>query len=282
MILGAHISIAGGVSNAPLRAKRIGCETMQIFTKNQLQWKIPKLKEIEIKKFKENLKKTGIIPGTVHSSYLVNLASPNDEILIRSINDLSRDLERTESLGIPYLVFHPGAHRGKGEEYALERIVQSINEVFQRSSARKTMLLLETTAGEGTNIGYKFEQIEYIIQHVKNHKRVGVCIDTCHIFAAGYDIRNEESYNNTIKIVERTVGISKVRAFHLNDSRRELGSRMDRHAEIGKGLIGIKGFELLVNDPKFKDVPGILEVPGGEEGYRRNLELLKSLRKLHP
>ncbi len=281
MILGAHISIAGGISNAPLRAKRIGCETMQIFTKNQLQWKIPELETAEVKNFKNNMRRMGIILGTVHSSYLINLASPNNKILIRSINDLSRDLERTEALGIPYLVFHPGAHRGKGEKYALKRIVRSIDEVFQRSTAQKTMLLLETTAGEGTSIGYRFEQIGYIIQHIKNHKRVGVCIDTCHIFAAGYDIRDEKSYNDTIEIVKRTVSISKVRAFHLNDSKRELGSRMDRHAEIGKGFIGIKGFELIVNDLRFKDIPGILETPGDEEGYRKNLKLLKGLRKTY-
>jgi deoxyribonuclease-4 len=279
MILGAHVSIAGGVSNAPIRAKRIGCETMQIFTKNQMQWKIPELTEDEIKKFKFNITDTGIIPGTVHSSYLVNLSSPDSKTLIRSINDLSIDLERAEALNIKYLVFHPGAHKGRGEDYALKRIVESIDEVFEKSHSKKTLLLLETTAGEGTNVGYKFEHLDYIIQHIKNPGRVGVCIDTCHIFAAGYDIRTEKAYKEVMRKIDLTFGIETVKAVHLNDSKKDLGSYMDRHEEIGNGKIGLKAFDLLVNDDRLKNVFGILETPGGEEGYKRNLNILKNLRR---
>ncbi len=280
MLIGAHVSIAGGVSKAPMRAKRIGCETMQIFTKNQMQWKIPELSVEEISKFTLNILKTGIIPGTVHSSYLVNLASPTKETYLRSIENLSVDLERTEKLGIKYLVFHPGAHKGKGEEFALKRIIGSIDKIFSKTNAKKAMLLLETTAGEGTNIGYKFEHVDYIIQHIKKPERVGVCIDTCHIFAAGYDIRTRKSYEKIKKEIQSYFGLKAIKAFHLNDSKKDLGSHMDRHEEIGKGKIGLKAFDLLINDENFKNVFGILETPGGEEGYKRNIETLKKLRKL--
>ncbi len=279
MILGAHVSIARGVSNAPLHAKRIGCETFQIFTKNQMQWKIPNLSEEEINKFKHNLLETGVIQGTVYSSYLVNLASPDEKTHSRSINDLAVDLERAEKLGIRYLVFHPGAHKGKGEKYALKKISKSIDKVFQRSSSKESMLLLETTAGEGTNVGYLLEHLDYIIQHVKNPERVGICIDTCHIFAAGYDIRTLKAYNRFIKKIKLTFGLEKIKAFHLNDSKKELGSKMDRHEEIGKGRIGIKAFEMLVNDKNFINIPGILETPGGDAAYKENINILKNLRR---
>jgi len=279
MILGAHVSIAGGVSNAPLSAKRIGCDTMQIFTKNQMQWRIPALMKEEIKKFKRNVKVTKIILGTAHSSYLVNLASPSETTHKKSIYDLSKELERAEFLDIPYVVFHPGAHKGKGEEYALDRIVNSINTIFKVSKSKFTMLLLETTAGEGTNIGYKFEHLAYIIRNVDRPERVGVCLDTCHIFAAGYDIRDKNTYNYTMAKLDKIIGLSRLKAIHLNDSKRKLSSRVDRHAEIGAGEIGLKAFELIVNDEKLKNTLGILETPGGEEGYRENLQILRSLIK---
>ena len=279
MLLGAHVSIAGGVSNAPLRAEKIGCETFQIFTKNQMQWRIPKLTDEELKKYYSNLHKTEVIPGTVHASYLVNIASPNEKTLRLSILNLAEDLERAELLGIKYLVFHPGAHKGKGETYALDMIVKSINNVFKITKSEKVSLLLETTAGEGTNVGYKLEHIAYIIGNVKSSDRLGVCVDTCHIFAAGYDIRNKDAYNKFFYKFDSLIGLKRLKAFHLNDSKRELGSHMDRHEEIGKGKIGVEAFRLLVNDGRFKSVFGILETPGGEEGYKRNLDLLKSLRR---
>ncbi|MEA3313347.1 MAG: deoxyribonuclease IV [Caldisericota bacterium] len=279
MILGAHVSIAGGVSNAPLRAKHIGCDTMQIFSKNQMRWHIPPLDKSEIEKFHSNIKATKIIPGTVHSSYLVNLAAPDDTTHQKSILDLSKELERAEILGIPYVVFHPGAHKGKGEKYALDKIINSIDKIFGLSKAKTTMLLLETTAGEGTNIGYKFEHLAYIMQHSGIPERIGICVDTCHIFAAGYDIRDKSAYNETINAIEEIIGLNRLKAIHLNDSERKLASRVDRHAEIGMGEIGLKAFEFFVNDERLKEILGILEVPGDESGYKKNLQILRSLIK---
>ncbi len=279
MILGAHVSISGGISKSVERAYEIGCETLQIFTKNQIQWKIPRLKDEEIKKFKANLDKFGIFPGTVHSSYLVNIASPDKFVRSRSISNLSFDLIRTNLLGMKYLIFHPGAHKGKGERYALDAIVDGINEIFERVSESKTMLLLETTAGQGSNVGYRFEHLAYVLSHVNNSKRLGICVDTCHIFAAGYDFREKYSYKRTMKDLETVIGFENVKAFHLNDSKGELGSKIDRHEEIGKGQIGIKAFELLINDENFSNVIGIIETPGGESKYKVNISLLKSLRR---
>lgn len=279
MILGAHVSIAGGISKSVERAFEIGCETFQIFTKNQMQWKIPVLKDSEIKKFKENVAKLGVSPATVHSSYLVNIASPDKKTRLRSLNDLIADINRADKLGIPYLVFHPGAHKGKGVRYALDTIAEGLNEVLFKTDNTKVTVLMETTAGEGTNVGYKFEHLSYIMNRVEIRNRIGVCIDTCHIFAAGYDIRSKHTYRKTMNFLDTVIGLENIKAFHLNDSKRELGSRMDRHEEIGKGKIGIKAFELLVNDHNFENVPGILETPGGIDGYKRNISILKSLRR---
>jgi deoxyribonuclease-4 len=279
MILGAHVSIAGGISNAPLRAERIGCGTMQIFTKNQMQWRIPPLDKSEVEKFHSNVEKTKIILGAVHSSYLVNLASPDDATHQKSILDLSKELERAEVLGIPYVVFHPGAHKGQGEKYALDKIVDSVNKIFEISQAKTTMLLLETTAGEGTNVGYRFEHLAHIIQRAGIPERIGICVDTCHIFAAGYDIRSRSTYDETMNTISGLIGLDRLKVVHLNDSKRKLASRVDRHAEIGAGEIGLGAFEYLVNDERLKEVLGILEVPGGESGYKANLEILRSLIK---
>ncbi len=279
MLLGAHVSIAGGISKSVERAKKIGCESLQIFTKNQMQWRIPVLKDKEVIKFKEEVVKSKILPATVHSSYLVNIASPNKKTRNMSIKDLIEDVLRAEKLGIKYLVFHPGAHKGKGEKYALDAIVEGLNEVVEKTFYSNVKLLLETTAGEGTNVGYKFEHLSYILNRVKKPDKVGICVDTCHIFAAGYDLREKHSYKMTMKQLKEIIGFENIKAFHLNDSLRGLGSRIDRHAEIGKGEIGISAFEFLVNDPNFSEIPGILETPGGEDGYRRNIEILKKLRR---
>ncbi len=277
MVLGAHISIAGGISNAPIYGKDTTCDTIQIFTKNQMQWKIPVLNADEVRIFKSRMKENNILPGTVHSSYLVNLASADSNILRRSICDLAQELERAEVLGINYVVFHPGAHKGEGEESGLKRISDSIKEIFSMSQSKKSSLILETTAGEGTTLGYKFEHLAEIVDSVNDQERIGVCIDTCHIFAAGYDIRDEISYERTISEFDRIIGLKFLKAVHLNDSKKELSSRMDRHEEIGCGKIGLKGFSFFVNDERFKSLPGILETPGGTEGYKKNLSVLRGL-----
>jgi deoxyribonuclease-4 len=277
MLFGAHVSIAGGIFNAPLYGKEIGCDVIQIFTKNQIQWKIPFLQAEDIKHFQENRLKTGVIPVTVHSSYLVNIAGPDDNVTEKSINDLACELERAEVLNIPFVVFHPGAHKGIGEKYALKSIAENINKIFSKSNSKSTFLLLETTAGEGTTMGYKFEHFAEIFNKLKDLSRIGVCIDTCHIFAAGYDFRDEKSYYETIEKFDKIVGLKFLKVFHLNDSKFPSGSKMDRHEEIGSGEIGLNGFRILVNDKRFKDMPGILEVPGDITGYKRNVNILRSL-----
>ena len=277
MLFGAHVSIAGGIFNAPLYGKEIGCDVIQIFTKNQIQWKIPFLQAEDIKHFQENRLKTGVIPITVHSSYLVNIAGPDDNVTEKSINDLACELERAEVLNIPFVVFHPGAHKGIGEKYALKSIAENINKIFSKSNSKSTFLLLETTAGEGTTMGYKFEHFAEIFNKLKDLSRIGVCIDTCHIFAAGYDFRDEKSYYETIEKFDKIVGLKFLKVFHLNDSKFPSGSKMDRHEEIGEGNIGLNGFRILVNDERFKDMPGILEVPGNITGYKRNVNILRSL-----
>jgi deoxyribonuclease-4 len=277
MLFGAHVSIAGGIFNAPLYGKEIGCDVIQIFTKNQIQWKIPFLQAEDIKHFQENRLKTGVIPVTVHSSYLVNIAGPDDNVTEKSINDLACELERAEVLNIPFVVFHPGAHKGIGEKYALKSIAENINKIFSKSNSKSTFLLLETTAGEGTTMGYKFEHFAEIFNKLKDLSRIGVCIDTCHIFAAGYDFRDEKSYYETIEKFDKIVGLKFLKVFHLNDSKFPSGSKMDRHEEIGEGNIGLNGFRILVNDERFKDMPGILEVPGNITGYKRNVNILRSL-----
>lgn len=277
MLFGAHVSIAGGIFNAPLYGKEIGCDVIQIFTKNQIQWKIPFLQAEDIKHFQENRLKTGVIPVTVHSSYLVNIAGSDDNVTEKSINDLACELERTEVLNIPFVVFHPGAHKGIGEKYALKSIAENINKIFSKSNSKSTFLLLETTAGEGTTMGYKFEHFAEIFNKLKDLSRIGVCIDTCHIFAAGYDFRDKKNYYETIEKFDKIVGLKFLKVFHLNDSKFPSGSKMDRHEEIGSGEIGLNGFRILVNDERFKDMPGILEVPGDITGYKRNVNILRSL-----
>ena len=281
MLFGAHVSIAGGVFNAPLYGKEAGCDVIQIFTKNQMQWKISPLLPLDVKRFHENIINTGVVPVTVHSSYLVNIAGPDDAVTVKSINDLSRELERAEDLNIPFVVFHPGAHKGIGEKIAFKKVAENINKIFSESNSKNTFLLLETTAGEGTTIGYKFEHFKEIFDKLDNLSRVGVCLDTCHIFAAGYDIREEGSYYETIEKFDKIVGLKFLKAFHLNDSKFPLGSKMDRHEEIGEGYIGLSGFRALVNDKRFKCMAGILEIPGDIEGYKRNINILKSLRNGH-
>jgi deoxyribonuclease-4 len=281
MLFGAHVSIAGGVFNAPLYGKEAGCDVIQIFTKNQMQWKISPLLPLDVKRFHENIINTGVVPVTVHSSYLVNIAGPDDAVTVKSINDLSRELERAEDLNIPFVVFHPGAHKGIGEKIAFKKVAENINKIFSESNSKNTFLLLETTAGEGTTIGYKFEHFKEIFDKLDNLSRVGVCLDTCHIFAAGYDIREEGSYYETIEKFDKIVGLKFLKAFHLNDSKFPLGSKMDRHEEIGEGYIGLSGFRALVNDKRFKGMAGILEIPGDIEGYKRNINILRSLRNGH-
>jgi len=278
MFLGAHVSTSGGVDKAPANGARIGCEAIQVFTKNQRQWKAKSLSKPEIENYRGEIEKSTIQLAVSHDSYLINLASPEDDILKRSREAFEDEVERCEQLGILYLIFHPGSHVGSGEKAGLRSIADSINNTLDKKPGYITQLLLETTAGQGTNLGYTFEQLAEILEIVKEKDRVGICVDSCHIFAAGYEIRTAEKYRSTMKQLEQVIGLKKVKAFHLNDSKNPLGSKVDRHEHIGQGQIGIEAFRLMVNDERFQGIPMVLETPGEEEDFIRNLQLLKSLR----
>ena len=277
MILGAHVSIAGGVANAPQNALKCTCETLQIFTKSQLQWQVAPLSRDEIAGFKRGMQLNHLVPGMVHAAYLVNLAAPDPELLAESRNCMISDIGRTEHLGIPYLVVHPGAHRGQGAEKGIQVTAKSLDYIFRHAHAHRTMVLLEATTGAGSVLGGTFEELGVIRSLCHFPARVGFCIDTCHIYAAGYDIRSREGYTATIHDLDRTLGLDNVRAFHLNDSKGALASKIDRHAEIGQGEIGLEPFRLLLADTRFGKIPGILETPGGDGAYARNLAVLRSL-----
>ncbi len=276
-LLGAHVSISKGVYNAPKRGRDLGCEAIQIFSKNQMQWQAKPFTEDDINKFRENVEKYEIKDVVIHTSYLINIGSPEEEKLKKSQDALIDEFHRADQLGIPYIVLHPGSHMGKGEELGLGIIAESINYILDVTKDSNVMLLLETTAGQGSNLGYRFEHLAYLIDKTEQKERIGVCFDTCHVFAAGYDIRTKDTYEETMKRFDDTIGISNLKVFHLNDSKNDLGTRKDRHEHIGKGYIGLDGFRFLVNDERFNDRPMILETPGGEKYYKENLEVLRSL-----
>jgi len=281
MLLGAHMSIAGGVFNAPLRGKSIGCDTIQIFVKNANQWFGKEITDEEVEKFSEAKKETGIDPIFSHNSYLINLASPDDALYEKSTSSMLDELERSERLRLPFIVMHPGAHVGSGEEAGLKRIAAAINTLFQKTKGYKVKIALETTAGQKSSLGCKFEHMAFLIEAIKDRKRVCVCYDTCHTFAAGYDLRTKKAYEATFAEFDKVVGLERISAFHLNDSVDELGSRIDRHAHIGQGRIGLEGFRLLLNDGRFAKTPMILETPKGPDMAEdvTNLKVLRGLVK---
>jgi deoxyribonuclease-4 len=276
-LLGAHTSIAGGLFNAIYYGLEIGCNVVQIFSKNQMQWKGKPLSKQEIAKFREAVARTGIIPITVHDSYLINLASPKKTTYNQSFEAFVDELERCEMLQIPYLVMHPGSHLESGEKKGLNKIATSIQKAYQMSGIQRTTVLLETTAGQGTNLGYTFEQLNHIIHKTELEGNIGVCLDTCHVFAAGYDIRTKAAWKKTKKVFDRVIGLEKLKVIHLNDSMKNLGSRVDRHTRIGRGEIGLKGFTHILNDRELREVPMILEIPGGKLAYKKDLKILRGL-----
>lgn len=276
---GAHMSISGGVSKSFARGESVGLDSMQIFAKNERQWTAKPISPEEATAFRVEQQRTGIHPVVVHDSYLINLAAPADEMREKSIAAFADELERCAQLDIPYLVTHPGAHTGIGEEAGLARVADAICRLLAEGVGGNTMVLLETTAGQGTALGYRFEHLARLFELIPYHERLGICVDTCHIFAAGYDIRDPEGYQATFAELDRLVGLTRVKCFHLNDSQKDLGSRVDRHAHIGQGCIGVEAFRMLVNDPRFADLPMIIETPKGEDMAedRMNLALLRSL-----
>lgn len=275
-LLGAHVSISGGVENSISRGEELGCDAIQIFSKNQRQWKSSTLSDESVKAFREAFGNSRIKKITIHDSYLINLASPDTEILEKSRRAFLDEMERADRLGVPYLVFHPGSHMKTNEGEGIHRIAESLNYVLTKLPDKRVQLLLETTAGQGDHLGYTFEQLADIIFLIKQKERVGICYDTAHAFAAGYDIRTEKSYEETLTQFEQIVELDHLKVFHLNDSKSDLGSRVDRHENIGKGYLGYRPFQLLVNDSRFKDHAMILETPEGDKYYRDNLTLLRS------
>ena len=279
MRLGAHMSIAGGIHLSLERGKQVGCDVTQLFTKNSTQWKGRIINEDEASLFKQTARETGVEPIAVHDSYLINLAAPDEMLWEKSIEAFYQEMIRTETLGIPYLVTHPGAHRDSGEEAGIKRVAEAINILHERTKGLKMMILLETTAGQGTSLGCTFEQIRAIFDRLKEPERAGVCLDTCHIFAAGYDIRDQVVYNKTMEEFDRLIGIRRIKFFHLNDSLKAFSSRVDRHQQIGEGFIGIEGFRLLLRDKRFSEIPKVLETPKGED-MKEDVMNLKILRGL--
>ena len=280
-LLGAHMSIAGGYYKAVEAAAELKMDVVQLFTKNNNQWKAKPLAQSEIDEFQSALKQTGIKFPVAHDSYLINLASPADLLWQKSVDAFVIELERAEALGLLGVVMHPGAFVESTEEAGLARIVAALDEAHKRTAGFKTLTLLETTAGQGSNLGHRFEHIGQIANSVAAPERVGVCVDTCHIFAAGYPIIAAEDYKATMKEFDRIVGTERIRAFHLNDSVRELGSRVDRHAKIGAGKLGLEPFRHLLNDRRFAKVPMYLETPkGDEDGEELDAINLRTLRGL--
>ena len=280
-LLGAHTSTSGGVSKAVERAEKLGFTAMQIFTKNNNRWLAKPLDEKEICKFKLSLEHSNIKIVVAHDSYLINLCATNLVLLEKSRVAFIDELTRCEELGVPYLNFHPGSHTGRGEDEGLKVIAESINIAHDKTIDFNVSSMLEITAGQGTALGYKFEHIAKIIELVEHKERMSVCIDTAHLFAAGYDFRTRETYYKTMQDFDRIIGLNKLKCFHMNDSKKELGSRVDRHEHIGNGFIGIEGFKHIMNDEKLLSIPKILETPKGKDQLEdiENLEVLKSLTK---
>lgn len=273
------MSIAGGVELAPVRGGSIGCEIIQLFTKSSNQWVAKPLTDDAVALFKENLKIHKIRTAFAHDSYLINLGSPDPSLHKRSLDAFTDELKRAEALGLMALVFHPGSHMGKGEDDALKRIADSVNQAHDKTPGTKALTCFENAAGQGTNVGYRFEQLARLIELTEDKKRIGICFDTQHAFAAGYDLRTKEGYKKVFEEFDKIVGIRWLKAFHLNDSKKELGSRVDRHAPIGKGEIGLAAFRCLMNDPRFKDLPMSLETPKGPD-LKEDVENLATLRSL--
>lgn len=273
------MSIAGGVFNAFLHGQAAGCNTIQIFVKSTNQWKAKPLSDEEVEKYHQLQKETGINPVVAHDSYLINVATQDPALYAKSREALKIEIERCQKLKIPHLVMHPGSHVGAGEAVGLATIARALNEIFDEVEDKGTKIALEATAGQGSNLGYKFEHLAEIIGRVKQKDRLSVCLDTCHVFAAGYDLRSAEGYKNTMAQFDKIVGLKRLGAIHFNDSKKGLGSRVDRHEHIGQGEIGKEAFGFFLNDERLAKVPKILETPKGPD-YAEDKTNLKVLRAL--
>ncbi len=273
-LLGAHMSISGGLAKALFRGEKCGCQVIQVFTKSPNQWVCGKLSPEEMDAFHAARIQTSVVPVAAHDSYLINLASPRPENRRRSSQALQDELVRADLLSIPYVVIHPGAHLGAGEKRGIRRIAEALNRIFDRTLGLRVQILLETTAGQGTSLGYRFEQLAEIIGQTRSQDRLGVCVDTCHIFVAGYDFGDRETFDKLIRDFDAIIGLNRLKLIHVNDSKKERGSRIDRHEHIGQGFIGERAFSFLLKAPLFKDLPFILETPKGTDASGTDLDTL--------
>jgi deoxyribonuclease-4 len=279
LLLGAHMSISGGLSKAVERGVNAGCTTIQIFTRNSNQWKARHLTDEDAEQFLAAQRESRISPVVAHTGYLINMAAPDDGVYQRSIAGLVEELERADKLKIADLVLHPGSPLDQGEEYGMKKIIDSLNHCFDKTPAAKTRVALECTAGQGSHLGFTFEQIAAMIDGVEDKNRVSVCVDTCHIFAAGYDIRTEDAYETTIATFKKVIGLKYLKVIHLNDSIKGLGSRVDRHTHIGQGEIGKDAFKFIMQDARLDSIPKLLETPKDGEEYEADKKNLAVLRK---
>src|SRR5947207_3812858 len=281
LLVGAHMSIRGGVSMAIERARSIDCTAMKIFVKNNMQWFAPPLRREEIRGFLDHVQRSDLLSIFAHANYLINLAATNPQFHANSIRALAEELIRADELELPFLVLHPGAHLGAGEEAGLEKVIESIDCVFAALPKIKTRIALETTAGQGSCLGNRFEQLSYVISRAREPERLCVCVDTAHLFAAGYDIRTESGIRKTLREFDRVIPQARDRlvAIHLNDSKTGCGSRVDRHEHIGKGRIGLDGFRFIMRDRRFRNIPKVLETPKGKD-LREDVMNLETLRRL--
>jgi deoxyribonuclease-4 len=277
-ILGAHISTAGGAAKAFGRGAEIGCHSMQIFVKSPNQWRAKALADADVESFRA-AHVSAPQPIVAHAAYLINLASPKEEVLEKSKAALLDELQRCTALGVSGLVLHPGAHLGEGEDAGIDRIARSLDEVLAADGSLSTKVLLENTAGQGSTLGSKFGQLQRIIELVDNSDMVGACLDSCHAFSAGYDLRSGAAYRDTMDEFASTVGLARLAVLHLNDSKHPLGSRKDRHENVGAGQIGLEFFARIIHDAALSELPMILETPLGDDGlgHKNDLEILRNL-----
>jgi len=278
-MLGGHISVTGGIRNAPERARAATCDCMQIFSKNQMQWQSKPLDLDDAEQYKANMGAHGVKETVIHDSYLINLSSSDKALMKKSREAFLEEAVRAKHLGVRNLIFHPGAHVGSGEQTGLKRIAESLNWVRKEAGSGDVCFVLEITAGQGTVLGHSFEQLAKVIDMLDDQKNAGVCFDTCHAYAAGYDIKTRKGYETTFEAFDDVLGADRMRAMHLNDSKGKQGSHLDRHEQIGEGFLGLECFAHFMNDDRWDGIPMVLETPEGETRYKQELKALRSLVK---
>jgi deoxyribonuclease-4 len=276
ILLGAHMPASKGLARALYDGWEIGCTAVQVFTSSPQQWRGRKIADEEAQNFDDVRRKTGIGAVISHDCYLTNLAAPRSEIRDKSLKALTEEMERCDKLKIPYVVSHMGAHLGEGEAVGLKRLAQGVSRLL-RATPESVSLALETTAGQGTTLGYRFEHLAYVLNENHGHPRIAVCLDTCHLFASGYDLRTRHAYEDTMEKFDSVIGLERLKVVHLNDSLKPLGSRVDRHAHIGKGHIGLEAFKLIVNDSRLQGIPMVVETPEADKMHQENVRILWSL-----